>query len=448
MNHTQNSKTPLALSRSTHDETTPFKGDLLQRKELAQRLTGYINRLKAGAVIAIDAPWGEGKTWFGKNWASDLKTQDHKVVFIDAFQQDYIEDPFLLIAAEIANVLDDGLGSATTLRKKAVGVMRAILPVGTKALINMAGRLALGSANLSEEFQNAAEAAKDGAADAAEEWIEKKLEDYANEQASLNSFRIALSEFAAKQDKPVVVFIDELDRCNPAFAVGLIERIKHFFEVPNLVFVLLLNREQLEKSIKGKYGSEVDALEYLGKFVHFFMRLPKDKISTAQQVDERLMDFTNDVLDEYGHPRRGASIAIFLVVWTRMFGLSLRDIKKAVALFILADTESATPVLTYLIALKIKKPNVFYSLLKNESSAHREQIKQLEQITQSMDDDSSSVKENYLIILEAHRRAVSLPKNDELSLHLPQWFSEDFQYLPMADRFSRVAGLIDIPLDR
>lgn len=182
--------------------------------------------------MAIDAPWGEGKTWFGRNWAKHLEDQGHKVVFIDAFEQDYVEDPFLLIAAEIADVLDDGQGSASDFREKATGVMKAILPVGTKVLMNLAGRLVLGSADLSEDLKEVSGAAQKEAADAATKWVEEKLGEFAQDKASLEHFRQSLREFAAAQEKPIVLFIDELDRCRPPFAVRLIERLKHFFDVP------------------------------------------------------------------------------------------------------------------------------------------------------------------------------------------------------------------------
>ena len=32
--------------------------DRLERRQLAEKLTGYLERLNDGAVLAIDAPWG------------------------------------------------------------------------------------------------------------------------------------------------------------------------------------------------------------------------------------------------------------------------------------------------------------------------------------------------------------------------------------------------------
>lgn len=226
MNQQSNQLQPLALPRTDFVGKKAFEGDLLGREKLAVQLTGYLDRLRVGAVLAIDAPWGEGKTWFGLNWAEHLRseTHKHKVVFIDAFAQDYVEDPFLLIAAEIAGVLDDGNEAAKGLREKAVGVMKTILPVGAKALINLAGRVALGSANLSDDFQEAAKDASDGAADATSKWIEKRLEDHAQEKNHWNISRLNWPNLPPPKISPSLLLLTNLtvadppSRCNSSSA--------------------------------------------------------------------------------------------------------------------------------------------------------------------------------------------------------------------------------------
>src|ERR1019366_9132787 len=378
MNQPSNQLLPLALRRSNAVGDSAFAGDLLGRKKLADQLTGYLDRLRVGAVLAIDAPWGEGKTWFGRNWAKHLESDDHKhkVVFIDAFAQDYAEDPFLLIAAEIADVLDDGKGAAKQLREKAANVMKSILPIGAKTLINIAGRIALGSSNLSEELQDAVEGASDGAADVTSKWIEKKLEDHKQEKVSLEYFRIELTKFAAAQNKPVVIFIDELDRCRPNFAVQLIERIKHFFDVPNLIFVLLLNRKQLENAIKGVYGPETEAATYLGKFVHLFLRLPKNS-SRESSWGGHTDAFIKDVLSRYGFNASQDGLVDYfkadLLYWAIAANMSLRDIERACALFVISSSKYSN-FIAYIIMLKIMKTDLYERLIRNEVSAHNEAI--------------------------------------------------------------------------
>ena len=82
----QPSKQPLPqlyLRLSTEIPIDRFDGDLFERKELANRLTNMLNRLPDGAVLSIDSPWGEGKTWFGRRWEANLKDQGFRTAYID-----------------------------------------------------------------------------------------------------------------------------------------------------------------------------------------------------------------------------------------------------------------------------------------------------------------------------------------------------------------------------
>ena len=78
------------LSANTREYvgTNAFDNDKLERRQLAEKFTTYLDRLNDGAVLAIDAPWGEGKTWFARNWEADLKEKNYKTIYIDAFEQD------------------------------------------------------------------------------------------------------------------------------------------------------------------------------------------------------------------------------------------------------------------------------------------------------------------------------------------------------------------------
>ncbi|WP_158597923.1 KAP family P-loop NTPase fold protein [Noviherbaspirillum saxi] len=339
---------PLVLPTANFVNGRAFAGDLFQRKQHAERLTGYLDRLREGAVLAIDAPWGEGKTWFGRNWAAYLQEAGHKVVFIDAFEQDYVEDPFLLIAAEIADGLDDSQGSVRGLREKAASVIKAIC-----------------------------------AADDASTWIEKKLEDHAKEKASFQDFRNELSAFAAIQPKSIVLFIDELDRCQPTFALKLIERLKHFFDVPNLIVVLLINRDQLHQAIRGMHGPDIDAATYLGKFVSFFVALPKgthDDFLGSNHVAEYVEHVFNRYdFDDSGGPAIFKAFFSWTAAW---FNLSVRDIERAVALYAFAyPVDQHNHLLAYVITLKIGKPDLFRRLQNGgDLNAHREALDNLKPI--------------------------------------------------------------------
>lgn len=350
----------------------PFGRDTLGRKAIADRLTSYIDRLKIGSVIAIDAPWGQGKSYFGRNWAAQLSAAGHKVAFIDAFEQDYIEDPFLLIAAEIAELISEDEAMAEDFRDGAVGVMKAMLPVATKTLIGMAGRFVLGNANIADDVTEALKSGTDDVADASEAWIKERLDSHAKEKIAFKSFKNALDEFAGKQSKPVVVFVDELDRCRPNYAVSLIERLKHLFDVPNLVFVILINRTQLERAVKGIYGPDTDAELYISKFINLSFTLPVRRSAGSGRIGQA-GKYIQHIVNKYDF-KRDDRVGCFidgLEDASCIYELSLRDIEKCVALFACAQpSPKGGFILAYLICLKVVRPNVFDGLLNGLKKTH------------------------------------------------------------------------------
>lgn len=73
----------------------------------------------------------------------------------------------------------------------------------------------------------------------------------------------------------LVIFIDELDRCRPNFAIEMLERIKHYFDDDRIIIVASVNRGQLIHSISRCYGQNFDSTGYLDKFFDRNVYLPK-----------------------------------------------------------------------------------------------------------------------------------------------------------------------------
>ena len=86
--------------------------------------------------------------------------------------------------------------------------------------------------------------------------IKEKIKDYEISKKSIVNLKSELKKFVESLDTkeecplPFVFFIDELDRCKPDFAIELLERAKHLFNIPGILFVLALDRNQLEQSVK------------------------------------------------------------------------------------------------------------------------------------------------------------------------------------------------------
>ena len=78
-----------------------------------------------------------------------------------------------------------------------------------------------------------------------------------------------------EQAEKLVVFIDELDKCRPNFAIEILESVKHYFDDDRIIFVMSVNKSQLIHTIAQYYGNDFDSSLYLNKFFDINIQLPK-----------------------------------------------------------------------------------------------------------------------------------------------------------------------------
>ena len=90
-----------------------------------------------------------------------------------------------------------------------------------------------------------------------------------------------------KLQYPAFIFIDELDRCRPSYAVEMLETIKHIFDIKGIIFVVATDTEQLQHAVKAIYGEGFDARLYLGRFFNsrFSLKAPNLKGFLEVHVD-------------------------------------------------------------------------------------------------------------------------------------------------------------------
>lgn len=430
-----------------------FYNDKLGRKELAEKLTGYLERLNDGAVLAIDAPWGEGKTWFAKNWNKHLEDNEFKTIYIDSFEQDYIEDPFVLLASELLEMIKkDGTASENKkFKKTATQIAKSTLSIGAKIGMNLGSRVLLGNIDINEELEKSIGEIGSYSADSISEIIESRFDNYTQEKESSANFKLIVKNYSSKQEKPIVVFIDELDRCKPTFAVSLIERIKHYFDVPNIIFVLLLNKKQLENAVQGVYGINTDASKYLDKFVNFYFRLPKQE-KDGHSTNHRIKNFILGTMNRYNFikDKNDETFITWLEFWTTYFSLSLRDLEKCIALYAFAYPVGSVHLLVYFIILKVKQPKIFHGLIYNDTKAQAEAKQQIETfIKRYMTDnnvDKNNVDTPLAFYYELHNSYII---NDfkELETKYTEYFKGG-HYHSTKNFFNALARKIDLEIER
>ncbi|MBW5849302.1 KAP family P-loop NTPase fold protein [Yersinia enterocolitica] len=241
--------------------------DEYKRKSIAEKIIKLITSDIDTSPMIIDGSWGTGKTEFCYKLINLLNESnpEYKTVYVDAFNEDHTDSPILTVLAAIVTLLPEAERPA--LIKKALPALRFGLKTALKASTGWV--LRQNTDDLAEEFQEAIKETSNAAIDGT---VETLLEDHIDSEKNIKTLKIALKEISDKN--PIVIFIDELDRCKPSFAISILENIKHVFDVDNVHFVLITNTQQLQASINHIYGQSVDAKRYLDKFIRFSFTLP------------------------------------------------------------------------------------------------------------------------------------------------------------------------------
>jgi hypothetical protein len=259
----------------------PFKNDALGRKDLEPPLTQFVTQASGSFVLALDASWGSGKTTFLEMWQVKLQEEGHACLYLNAWQNDFAQDPLIAIIGELTIAIEDfanqsgetGIDLKKRMEKTrqfAESLLKRLLPVGIKIATH--------------GFLDIKEAAIEKAiADATSSGGEDLIKNYEQGKSEIKKFRKSLADLASQvadlnPSAKVVIIIDELDRCRPTYAIELLERVKHLFDASGVVFILGIDRSQLNHSIRSLYGSEFDATGYLRRFIDLDYRLPEPEV--------------------------------------------------------------------------------------------------------------------------------------------------------------------------
>ena len=256
-------------------EENPYENDLLSRQQQISVLSRFITGLTQPFTLAIDGPWGTGKTVFLTMMTKDFRARGVPAIYISAWETDFARDPLLAVLGEADAELtrfasadkDDARLRPLIEAVKNLGarVAKRVLPVSLKLL----------TAGLLKEDDFTEQALGEFVESTARE----RLKDYADAKSTIASFKKSLADIVAvlkkgKSPLPLVFIVDELDRCRPSYALEMMETIKHLFGVEGCVFVLGIDQKQMCASVQSLYGSQFDARTYFRKFVDFTYQIP------------------------------------------------------------------------------------------------------------------------------------------------------------------------------
>ena len=288
------------METQTSEKTTFVTQDEFNRKPIAENIIRLLTSDIDLSPMVIDGGWGTGKTEFCQKLIRLMQEQhrDYQPVYIDAFRSDHSGEPLLALLAEIIKACTpEDIGEQPSeqrkeMTKKVAKAAGFVMKTVAKAAVghvlkqNMED-LAEGMSQIINDKQEAKNAAATVAGAATtlashsidatiDATVEALLKEQIEAEKNLETLKACLKEFA--EEKPIILFIDELDRCRPDYAVDMLEVIKHVFDVENVKVVLVTNTKQLRAAINHRYGVEVDAHKYLDKFLKYSFALP-DKVS-------------------------------------------------------------------------------------------------------------------------------------------------------------------------
>ena len=311
----------IELQPTAENVMNTFLEDSIGRNSEIAYFISLIESLDECNSIALNSPWGSGKTFFVKQVKMILEADNQFIesefnegevsnirnryeelcckmsipyiekpylpIYYDAWKYDNDDDPVLSIVFEIISTLDNKCDFGDV-NINYIEILKTFADT-----FNVKGLSGLIKSIQPEDSL-------------------KNIIHARNLKRIVDEF---LDKIPEERADKIVVFIDELDRCKPTYAVKLLERIKHYFNNDKIIFVFSTNLEELQSSVKCVYGEKFNAYRYLDRF--FDLKIPLPKLDMEKYLSS--INFEN--YDNYAFDR-----ICYKVFHT--YNFQLRDISK------------------------------------------------------------------------------------------------------------------------
>lgn len=266
----------------------PWADDVLDRRQFGQTLVSMISSVAQPFVISVKGEWGSGKSVFLRRLRHDLEGASTRipVVHVDAWKSDHYEDPIYALISAVDARLDAHRADSASKLDNATRISRELFESAAKVVAPL---MKVAGAAIDMTTGGAASHLIGGLGDLGEALLAANDEKTDAQARFTKALTEARDELLGRETEPVprplaekkiVIVIDELDRCRPDYAIKLLERVKHFFEIPGIVFVIAVDGKNLHHAVNTLYGPAVESEVYLRKFFDIEMYLPRPSMKS------------------------------------------------------------------------------------------------------------------------------------------------------------------------
>ncbi|MBC8616053.1 MAG: P-loop NTPase fold protein [Ruminococcus sp.] len=247
------------------------KEDVLNREEFINKVINLIRTItenNKSCSFAIDGQWGSGKSFVLDKIKTKLEDEQSEtlagdkyfVFYYNCWEYDYYDEPIISIVSSLWENINQKTKLFTPeARDKFLKMTKAIAKAVASGALKKYTNMDLN--DFTSEF-----------IDSATSTATKEYDKYFGFHTVMNAVKKEIEEIA--QIQPVVIMVDELDRCLPTYTIKVLERLHHIFDgLENVVQIIALDKHQIKKSLEKIYGNNLDIDMYLRKFISFDLYL-------------------------------------------------------------------------------------------------------------------------------------------------------------------------------
>ena len=304
----------LTLEATDENILKSIKENTYNRNSDVKDFIEALDTIEGNMFISLDARWGEGKTFYVRQIEKTLEyltkrawgdgqaetveelnpyfqntvlnsislNQSYLPIYYNAWLYDNHDDPLMSLIYTIVKKANQYINTALDKSKK-----ERLL----QALSSLSVSFNFGFVQIS--------ASGEGIKDALT--VEDILKNINTAEEIRELVKNILDSVITEKAQRLVIFIDELDRCRPNYAIEMLERIKHYFDDERIIFVVSVNKEQLVHTISKHYGYGFDSTGYLNKFFDINAYLPEvsNNLFDSYRNDQHHLNKIAEGLNDY-----------------------------------------------------------------------------------------------------------------------------------------------------